>query len=39
VTRQFLDDAVYGFDDVVQSNTLEAQISRLRRRLREAEPM
>ena len=36
VTRQSLDDAVYGFDDVVQSNTLEAQISRLRRRLREA---
>jgi DNA-binding response OmpR family regulator len=37
VNRQMLEDAVYGFEDEVQSNTLEAQISRLRRRLREAE--
>jgi two-component system, OmpR family, response regulator len=37
VSRQMLEDAVYGFDDEVQSNTLEAQISRLRRRLREAD--
>jgi two-component system, OmpR family, response regulator len=37
VNRQMLEDAVYGFDDEVQSNTLEAQISRLRRRLREAD--
>jgi two-component system, OmpR family, response regulator len=37
VNRQMLEDAVYGFDDEVQSNTLEAQISRLRRRLRDAD--
>jgi two-component system, OmpR family, response regulator len=37
VSRQTLEDAVYGFDDEVQSNTLEAQISRLRKRLREAD--
>jgi DNA-binding response OmpR family regulator len=37
VSRQVLEEAVYGFDDEVQSNTLEAQISRLRKRLREAD--
>ncbi len=37
VNREQLEAAVYGFDDEVQSNTLEAQISRLRRRLREAD--
>jgi two-component system, OmpR family, response regulator len=36
VSRQQLEDAVYGFNDELQSNSLEAQISRLRRRLREA---
>ncbi len=36
VSRQLLEDAVYGFNDEVQSNTLEAQISRLRKRLRDA---
>lgn len=36
VTRDVLIEAVYGFDDLIESNTLEAQISRLRRKLREA---
>lgn len=36
VTREVLIDAVYGFDDLIESNTLEAQISRLRRKLRDA---
>jgi DNA-binding response OmpR family regulator len=34
-TRQTLEEAVYNMDDVLESNTLDAQISRLRRRLRE----
>lgn len=33
VSRQALEDAVYGFDDEIQSNTLDAHISRLRRKL------
>jgi two-component system OmpR family response regulator len=36
VTRNVLIEAVYGFDDLIESNTLEAQISRLRRKLRDA---
>ncbi len=36
VTRDVLIEAVYGFDDQIESNTLEAQISRLRRKLRDA---
>ena len=36
VTRDGLIVAVYGFDDLIESNTLEAQISRLRRKLRDA---
>ena len=33
VTRDTLVDAIYGFDDEVESNSLEAQLSRLRGRL------
>jgi DNA-binding response OmpR family regulator len=33
VLREALEEAVYGFDDEIESNTLDAQISRLRRRL------
>jgi DNA-binding response OmpR family regulator len=33
VTRETLAGAIYGFDDEIESNSLEAQISRLRRRL------
>ncbi|AVF05688.1 MULTISPECIES: response regulator [Devosia] len=33
VTRSVLEDAVYGFDDDIASNTLDAHISRLRRKL------
>ena len=36
VTRDVLIEAGYGFDDLIESNTLEAQISRLRRKLRDA---
>ncbi|QNQ08995.1 response regulator transcription factor [Sphingomonas alpina] len=36
VQRGALEDAVYGFDDEIQSNTLDSHISRLRRRLAEA---
>lgn len=36
VTRNVLIEAVYGFDDLIESNTLEAQISRLRRKLKDA---
>jgi DNA-binding response OmpR family regulator len=36
VTRDVLIEAVYGFDDLIESNTLEAQISRLRRKLKDA---
>lgn len=34
-TREALEEAVYNMEDTKESNTLEAQISRLRRRLRE----
>lgn len=36
VLRETLEQAVYGFDDEVQSNTLDSHISRLRRKLTEA---
>jgi DNA-binding response OmpR family regulator len=36
VLRESLEQAVYGFDDEVQSNTLDSHISRLRRKLAEA---
>lgn len=36
VHREALEQAVYGFDDEVQSNTLDSHISRLRRKLAEA---
>lgn len=36
VLRAALEEAVYGFDDAVQSNTLDSHISRLRKRLAEA---
>ena len=36
VTRNVLIDAIYGFDDLIESNTLDSQISRLRRKLRDA---
>lgn len=37
VMRETLEQAVFGFDDEIQSNTLDSHVSRLRRRLREAE--
>ncbi|WP_218123115.1 response regulator transcription factor [Sphingomonas sp. NFR15] len=36
VPRSALEDAVYGFDDEIQSNTLDSHVSRLRKRLSEA---
>ena len=36
VLRETLEQAVYGFDDEVQSNTLDSHVSRLRRKLTEA---
>lgn len=33
VPRESLESGVYGFDDVIQSNTLDSHISRLRRKL------
>ena len=33
VLRESLEEAVYGFDDMIQSNTLDSHISRLRRKL------
>ena len=36
VPRSALEDAVYGFDDEIQSNTLDSHVSRLRKRLFEA---
>ncbi|WP_220669825.1 MULTISPECIES: winged helix-turn-helix domain-containing protein [unclassified Sphingomonas] len=36
VLRETLEHAVYGFDDEVQSNTLDSHVSRLRRKLAEA---
>ena len=35
VTRAALIEATYGFDDEIESNTLEAQVSRLRKKLTE----
>lgn len=37
VMRETLEQAVFGFDDEIQSNTLDSHVSRLRRRLREAD--
>lgn len=37
VTRSTLEEAVFGFDDEIASNSLDAHISRLRRKLAEAE--
>lgn len=36
VLRESLEQAVYGFDDEIQSNTLDSHVSRLRRKLSEA---
>ncbi|MGV6876050.1 response regulator [Pseudochelatococcus sp. B33] len=36
VLRETLEEAVYGFDDLIQSNTLDSHISRLRRKLGDA---
>lgn len=36
VLRESLEEAVYGFDDLIQSNTLDSHISRLRRKLGDA---
>ncbi|WP_447929903.1 response regulator transcription factor [Sphingopyxis fribergensis] len=36
VVRRSLEEAVYGFDDEIQSNTLDSHVSRLRRRLADA---
>lgn len=36
VLRSALEEAVYGFDDEIQSNTLDSHVSRLRKRLSEA---
>lgn len=36
VLREALEQAVYGFDDEVQSNTLDSHVSRLRRKLADA---
>lgn len=35
VTRDALVEAIYGFDDEIESNSLEAQVSRLRKKLSE----
>ena len=35
VLRENLENAVYGFDDEIQSNAIDAHLSRLRKRLRE----
>lgn len=37
VLRETLEEAVYGFDDEVQSNTLDSHVSRLRRKLSDAD--
>lgn len=37
VLREALEQAVYGFDDEIQSNTLDSHISRLRRKLTDAD--
>src|SRR5712672_2624061 len=35
ITRAALIEAIYGFDDEIESNTMEAQVSRLRKKLAE----
>jgi DNA-binding response OmpR family regulator len=35
ITRAALIEEIYGFDDEIESNTLEAQVSRLRKKLTE----
>lgn len=37
VTRQAIENSLYGFDDIVDSNAMEASVSRLRKRLIVAE--
>lgn len=37
VLRETIEEAVYGFDDEIQSNTLDSHVSRLRRKLADAE--
>jgi DNA-binding response OmpR family regulator len=37
VQREALENAVFGFDDEIQSNTLDSHVSRLRRRLKAAD--
>jgi len=37
VQRAFIEEAVYGFDDEIQSNSLDAHVSRLRRKLTESD--
>ncbi|MDJ1158925.1 response regulator transcription factor [Chelatococcus sp. SYSU_G07232] len=37
VLRESLEASVYGFDDEIQSNALDSHVSRLRRKLREAQ--
>lgn len=37
VLREVLEEAVYGFDDEIQSNALDSHVSRLRRKLRDAQ--
>ena len=37
VLRETLEQGVYGFDDAIQSNTLDSHVSRLRRKLAEAD--
>lgn len=37
VLRETLEQAVYGFDDEIQSNTLDSHVSRLRRKLADAD--
>lgn len=36
VLREMLEEAVYGFDDAIQSNTLDSHVSRLRRKFSDA---
>lgn len=36
VLRESLEEAVYGFDDTIESNTLDSHVSRLRRKLKDA---
>ena len=38
VSKRFLEETLYGFDDEVASNTIEATVSRLRKRLQSSSP-